>query len=107
MFYNFPEHRLYERYGRDERIECRPVDGHEFVSARLLDCSRGGVFIELERLLPPGLEVVLKPAGCRPESVGDVPGELVTGVVIWSRAHGKKGSGGFGSGIRFPAPREW
>ena len=104
MYYNYPEKRVHERFGRDELVQCRPVDGQEFVPARLVDYSRGGVFIEVERFFPPGMEVVLKPSGCRPENVGDMTGELISGIVIWSRTQGKRGHEGFGSGIRFLTP---
>jgi Tfp pilus assembly protein PilZ len=107
MYYNFPEQRVHQRFGQDLPVQCRTVSEQEFLSARLVDFSRGGAFIELDRLMPAGEEVVLKIVGCRPQKVEEEASRTIRGRVVWAVRHGKKGSGEFGAGIHFLVLQEW
>jgi hypothetical protein len=103
-----PEKRKELRQKCEIWIECSYFNRVTHFEAKLLNFSKGGVYLETDHELKPGCTIFMKLLRISPNSfpspVNEYPRSVTLGEVKWRIDLSRSESAYYGAGLRYPFP---
>ena len=103
-----PEKRKELRHKCEVLIECSYFNRETHFEAKLLNFSKGGVYLETDHELKPGCTILMKllrlSRNSFPSPVHEYPRSVTLGEVKWRIDLSKSDRANYGAGLRYPFP---